>query len=746
MLAAAAVAAQSAEPTPTPAATTERIFVTAGGIEHSQTDTVEPVSVLSDIALKQQAAPTLGDTLRDQPGVASSGFTAGASRPIIRGLADNRVRVLNNGTEVHDVSNLSPDHAPTIATLLSQTIEVVRGPATILYGSGAIGGVVNVLDNRIPVEAPSSPVSGEVAGRFGSADLERSGAVSVKVAATKNIVITADGMILRTDDRQIPGFALSEDVRSQLSAAQLRGRGFGENPEGEVPNTYVRTKDYGFGASYVWEKGYVGVSFSQLLSIYGVPGEPPAGNPVEPQMPVHLDLDKRQLNLRSSVVEPFPGFSTVNIKSSYTNYEHQEIAKDSVEATFKSSGTDSRLELVHQPIGAFKGSIGGQILTKDLSVLGDEAFLQPTETFQIAAFVFEEIKADPFHIHVGGRVEYDLAEIDSSDPELTSLTSRDQRERDFLPLSVAAGITRDFGKDYVLAVNATFSQRAPTVEELFARGPHEATFQFIIGDPDLDVETSRGIDVSFRKKAGVVTGSISGFYNYFTDFIAFTPTGDVEDGQPVFLYESKTAEFFGGEAQVQFHFLPQQLEEPAPAVAEDNKSLKAMITGEEVTARPNPNDFFLDLRADYVHAEDVDRDEPLPRITPFRYSASLNYQSPGWTAKIEGQRVNRQSRTAELETSTPGYTFLNASVGYKFPDRADIRERLPARDESARRGSAGSPFVSQGRPAAGGTQHRRGDADDVLNHNLARASRAALRAAAAPALVRTSSSTLPLRT
>ncbi|MDQ3082426.1 MAG: TonB-dependent receptor, partial [Gemmatimonadota bacterium] len=195
----------------------------------------------------------------------------------------------------------------------------------------------------------------------------------------------------------------------------------------------------------------------------------------------------------------------------------------------------------------------------------------------------------------------------------------------------------------------------------------DATFQFILGDPELMEETSRGVDVTLRKTAGVVTGSVSGFYNRFTDFIAFTPLAEFEDGLRVFAYTPKTAEFFGGEAQVQFHLLPLTIAgEAETTVAEDPKSVRSVITREAPEPQKNPNDLFLDLRADYVRAEDVDTGEPLPRITPFRYSASLNYKSAAWNASIEGQRVSRQNRTAEFETSTPGYTFLNATIGHDF--------------------------------------------------------------------------------
>jgi iron complex outermembrane receptor protein len=231
-------------------------------------------------------------------------------------------------------------------------------------------------------------------------------------------------------------------------------------------------------------------------------------------------------------------------------------------------------------------------------------------------------------------------------------------------VSGAVGVLYDFAQGWQFAVNGTYSQRAPTAEELFARGPHAATFQFIIGDPTLSEEKNVGVDVSLRKTAGFVTGTISGFYNRYDGFIDFAPTGAFEDGFQVFVYTPKTAEFYGGEAKVDFHFLPLNItrmrnEEPMDA--------KSVITkNESSTSEKNPNDLFLRVQADYVHASDLDTGDPLPRITPLRFTASLNYESEKWNASIEGQRVEQQDRVAPFETSTPGYTFLNASLGYKF--------------------------------------------------------------------------------
>lgn len=660
-----------ASPTPTPSATGQapvasRIVVTGGEIEQSSTDTAQAVSVPSGNKLKQQVTASLGDTLSSQPGVAASGFSNGASRPIIRGLSDNRVRVLNDGTEVFDVSNLSPDHAPSVSPLISQSIEIVRGPATILYGSGAIGGVVNVVDNRIPVELPPNPFGGEFDARFASGDLERSVAGQLEVALSKHFVLHFDSSFQRTDSRRIPGFALDDRIRAELPPGQRDDNEFGGDPHGEVPNTYVETKDWGIGGSYVWDNGYIGASFNQFLSVYGIPDDPEVDDPTVSPSRVRLDITKRQGNVRSSVVDPFPGFTTLNFKFVYTDYKHLEIDGNTVGSTFKTSGVDSRLELVHKPIGLFEGSLGGQFFYKELSILGADAFLQPTTSTAGSAFLFEEVKLGAFTIQFGGRVERDNVSIDSSDPDLTSLTSPNQKDQDFTPLSAAGGVIYHFLDNWELTLNATFSQRAPTAEELFPRGGHDATFQFIVGDPNLGVETSRGVDVSVRKKAGVVTGTLSGYYNSFSDYIDFSPTADFVDGLRVFNYTPKDADFFGGEAQVDFHLLSLTITRISGQSVDDPKSVKNVITHSEGTAEPNPLDLYLRLQSDYVHAEDSNSGEPLPRITPLRYSASLNYVSPTWNASIEGQRVNRQYRTAEFETSTPGYTFLNASISRRF--------------------------------------------------------------------------------
>jgi iron complex outermembrane receptor protein len=511
----------------------------------------------------------------------------------------------------------------------------------------------------------AQPIKGEFDARFDSATLERSSAAAFDIRASDHLMLHLDGAIVRTDSLHIPGYALDDRIRDELSPEQrARGSSFGGDPEHIVPNTQTFSRDFGVGASYIWNQGYVGVSFNQFLSVYHTPDDPEVDDPIVPPAPVRLDMTKRQYNLRAGIADPLPWFINGTVKFSYTDYQHLEIDGDTVGSTFKTRGFDSRVELVQKPLGKLEGSVGVQALYRDFAVLGDDAFLQPTHTLQLAGFVFEELKLSPVRLQVGARVEYDRVRIDSDDPTLTALTPGADRQRDFVPLSVAAGAIYDFTPDVNAAFTARYSERAPTAEELFARGPHDATFQFLVGDPALPKERVLGLDLTLRKRAGVITGSIGGFYNRFFDFIDFANTGQVEDDLAVFDYTDKRAEFFGGEAQVAWHLLPQTI--TVPVARGDGKSVKEIVAGRDDTPTRNPHDLYVEVRGDYVHAQEFTDDQPLPRIPPLRYGAALVYDGPVFGGRIEVQRVSEQDRVAEFETKTPGYTFLNASVTYTF--------------------------------------------------------------------------------
>lgn len=642
----------------------DEVVVTGSPIGRSAFDLAQPVSTLSGAPLKLKLGPTLGETLSGEPGVAASSYTAGASRPIIRGLADDRVLVLQNGTDIFDVSSLSPDHNPSLQPLNAQSIEVVRGPATILYGSSAIGGVVNVLDRRIPTTVPS-PVAGEIDGRFSSGTMERSGSANFDLRATEHLVFHLDGTLLRTDNLRVPGRVFSPRIREGVGEVRReRGNQYGGYPEHLVPNTSIKSQDFGIGTSYIWDKGYLGFAFSQYLAEYGVPdGGDPLDDPAEFPARVKLDIHKRRYEVRSSIQDPLPWLSGANFKLSYTEYKHNELDDNIVGSTFKTHGLDARVELLHHAIGKLEGSLGFQGIYRTLGVYGDEAFLRPNQTATGAAFIFEELNLQPVRFQMGARVEYDRVHLGSDDPAFTSLTRGAETSRDFVPLSGALGVIYDFTKEANAALTVRYSERAPTAEELFARGPHDATFQYLIGEPDLPKEKVLGFDLSVRKRSGFVTGSASAFYNHFFDFIDFAGTGAIEDDLNVFQYAEKRADFFGGEGQMAFHFLPAHV----PVQKGDGKSVKEIVSQERTDGEMlNPNDLFLEVNASYVHAQDETTDHPLGRIPPLRFGAAVGYQSPAFGARIEVVRTDSQTRHAEFETATEGYTFLNASLTYTF--------------------------------------------------------------------------------
>lgn len=643
----------------------DEVVVSGSPIDRSAFDLAQPVSILSGEPLKMKLGPTLGETLSGQPGVSASSYTAGASRPIIRGLADHRVLVLQNGTDISDVSSLSPDHNPSLQPLTAQSIEVVRGPATILFGSSAIGGVVNVLDRRIPTAAPAQPVAGEINGRFSSGTLERSESASFDLRATDHLVFHLDGTLLRTDNLRVPGHAFSPRTRQEMGEVRRqRGNRYGGDPEHLVPNTSIKSQDFGLGASYIGEKGYLGFSFSQYLAEYGVPdGGDPIGDPAEVPARVKLDIRKRRYEVRSALQDPLPWLTGANFRMSYTEYKHNELEDNLVGATFKTHGLDSRLELLHVPIGKLEGSLGFQGSYRTLGVYGDEAFLRPNQTTQGAAFLFEEINLQPVRFQMGARVEYHRVHIGSDDPKFTSLTRDADTTRDFMPVSGALGVIYGFANETNAALTVRYSERAPAAEELFANGPHDATFQFLLGEPGLPKERVLGLDLSVRKKAGFVTGSLSAFYNHFFNFIDFAAAGAVEDDLTVFRYANKQADFYGGEGQVAFHFLPAT--STVPAQRGDGKSVKEIVTKEQAGgAVPNPNDLYLEVNASYVRAQDETTDRPLGRIPPLRFGGAIGYQSPGFGARIEVLRTESQTRHAEFETGTEGYTLLNAGLTY----------------------------------------------------------------------------------
>ena len=643
---AAAQDAVAPSPSPTPAeeAAHERIVVSSTPLGRDLFEQTQSVTILSGDELKLRLEPTLGETLSREPGVSSTYFGPGASRPVIRGLGEDRIRVLQNGVTTIDVSNVSPDHAVTAEPLTIKTIDVVRGPATLLYGPNTVGGVVNVIDNRVPTERLSRPMEGKAEGRLSTAEEERSGAGLVEFQLGR-IVVHLDGFIRETNDIEIPGFARSARLR-RLEPLE-------EEARGTLPNSFTESRGGAAGASYIWDGGYIGLAYSGLDSNYGTVAEEE----------VTIDLRQRRWDVRGAFNEPFAPIKAINYKWSYSDYLHTEFEGPEVGTVFDIRGYDARLEVLHQKLGLFEGAIGYQGQQTDFSALGEEAFLPAVETVTNAVFVFEELALDPVRLQFGARYDHisnDRAENENFGPALA---------RDFNAFSGSAGIVYTPVEPYVIALSIAYTQRPPTYVELFSNGPHVATNSFEIGNPDFGKEESLAFDLSFRKKVGRITGALSLFYNRFDGFITAQPTGEISEdeeedehghgeGLPIFAYRAVDADFLGGELNLTIHILEPRAAEAADA-SKDGKTAAAARAG-------SPHELHLDLKADYVYAQNRESDRSLPRITPFRTSAALVYAwQDRFSARIEGQYVHDQDRTAEFELPTDSYFLLSASASYR---------------------------------------------------------------------------------
>jgi iron complex outermembrane receptor protein len=634
-------AAYSQNPERAPA-TLDEIVITASPLGRTLFEQAQPVSILSGDELKLKLAPTLGETLSSTPGVSSSYFGPAASRPIIRGLEADRIRILQNGSNTIDASATSPDHAVSFDPVSIQSVEIVRGPATLLYGPNAIGGVVNAIDNRIPDERIDVPVRGSVEGRYGSVNGERGGAFTLE-GGVLGFNWHLEGYKRATDEIHIPGFARSDRLREREPLEP------GEHEQKDVlPNSDLRTEGLSGGASYVWDKGYFGMVYSGFHTNYGTVAE----------REVTIDMEERRWDFRGAFFAPFAHIKSIKYSLGIGDYEHTEFEGAAVGTVFENEGYDGRFEIAHDKLGPFEGAIGYQTEKSSFSAIGAEALVPHVDTLTNSVFVFEELTFNPqWRLQLGARYDHITADADAAEGFGPA------RGRTFDNVSGSAGLVFTPVEAYAIALNVALTQRAPTYAELFSNGPHVATNAFEVGNDSLGAEKAFSIDLSVRKKLGRVTGSVSGFYYRFTDFIGEFANGEVvageEDDLPVFVYRATDARFFGGEAEIDFHLI----EPPTPEAPLTGKDAKAVAT-----AQPAPKQSLdLVLKADYVNATDTISHDPLPRIPPFRASAALNYQWDRFSAGIEGQFVAHQNRISEFELATDSYFLLNASIGYKLP-------------------------------------------------------------------------------
>ncbi|HEX8420385.1 MAG TPA: TonB-dependent receptor [Sphingomonas sp.] len=628
-----------------------RDIIVTGVVETSERDVLQGTSVISGAELTRNLRPTIGETLARQPGVSATSFGPSASRPILRGFQGERIRVLTDGIGSIDVSNTSVDHAVIIDPLLAERIEVLRGPSALLFGSSAVGGVVNVIDTRIPRTVPENGYRLNGIANFGSAATERSGGAAGDVAVGEHLVLHADGSYLKSDDlRTGKGYLLSPAARaaalSQVglpqpdtdepidfaASAALRNR---------LPNSAAETWTAGAGASIITDTGNLGVSYSHYDSLYGVPIRFATAVGQEQEAP-RLSVVQNRFDLRGEVKTGGGFLDRIRIRAGQASYRHFELEEDgSVGTAFYNKGLEGRLELVQAKRGGWQGASGVQFFNRIFNVVGDEAFLPKNETNQTGFFTLQQYSSGAFRAE--GGLRYEATDLAARTLPDDARFFRGSRQFDAVSGSLGAsyGVT-----DAVrLGVNLSHTERAPSGEELFANGAHAGTQAYELGSPDFKLEKSWGIEATAHVHGDGFSLDASAYYNRFTNYIsenqvdvavcqgAAAPSGREVD-LPCFQYQQQDATYYGFEADASVRL--------------------AQIGGYTINA---------DVLGDYVRATIVDQG-PIPRIPPARALGGIEAQGDAANARVEVEHVFPQNRIAPFETRTDDYTMVNASIGF----------------------------------------------------------------------------------
>lgn len=611
------------------AQTLPEVTISSSGLQLGASDMTTPVSVLEGDELARRRSATLGETLAGEPGISSSHFGAGASRPIIRGMDGARVKVLSDSAQIHDASTISPDHAVTSEPMLATQIEVLRGPSALVYGAGAVGGAVNVLDGKIPTAIPAKGYEGSAELRANSGAHEAAGAFALTGGAG-NLAVHVEGVARDASDYRV---------------------GSGWAQDSKVPGSFNRTDTTSLGLSWVGERGYLGAAYTRQTARYGLPGHSHSfegchthGNQLHcgthgtddghgheghdhdhedehSAVPV-VDLRSERLDVRGQLRQPFTGFSVLRLRAGVTDYAHDEIEDGAVATTFANKAYDARIELQHEPINGFKGLLGLQTSQRKFRADGAEAYIRPTVTRQTGLFVLEEYRINDWRFEAALRHDRQSADVEAG-----GKLSAAQRSHN--GTSASLGAVWKFAPGYTLGATLTRASRAPSAEELYARGLHMATSTYENGDAQLRAETSRNIDLSLRKTSGDTTFSASVFRNRIGNYI-YGRTLDELDGLQLLQYSQGDATFTGFEGHIR-----QRL----------TRQLGVTLFGDSVRAR---------LADGGV----------LARIPAQRVGVRLDANWQAWQGQAEWVQVARQSRVAAFETATPGYGMLNVGAAY----------------------------------------------------------------------------------
>ena len=637
------------------------VTVSAGGLGQSGSEMTTPASVLEGQELVLRREATLGETLSGEPGIHSSHFGAGASRPIIRGMDGPRVKILSDGAELHDASSISPDHAVAMEPMLATQIEVLRGPSALIHGGGAMGGVVNILDNKIPTKIPEKGYEGSAELRYGSGAKEKAGAFSLTGGAGQ-VAVHVEGLTRDADDYR---------VGSGWAGGSRVGGSFNRGDTGSL------------GLSWIGAQGYLGAAYTRQTSRYGLPGHSHDfegchthgdhlhcgshdghdhdehdhdHDHAEHEVPV-VDMVSERLDMRGELRQPFAGVAALRFRAGVTDYRHDEIEEGAIATTFTNKAHDARVEIEHQPIGGLRGLVGMQTTNRKFSAIGEEAYVQPTETRRNSLFLLEEYRWQDWRFEGALRHERQTAE---------ALTSGVERKHS--GTSASLGAVWQLAPGYQLATSLTHSSRLPTVEELYAKGLHMATSTYERGNADLQREKSKAWDLSLRKTAGDTTFGVSAFQHRVNNYI-YGRTLDEHDGLQLLQYSQADARFTGLEGHVR-----QRL----------GSHWGVTLFGDTVRAR-------------------LDAGGTLPRIPSARVGLRVDARWNGWQGMAEWVQVGKQNRVADFESTTDGYGMLNLSASYQMRTAGGTPWQIyvKGRNLTDRLGYAHTSFIKSAAPLMG---------------------------------------------
>jgi len=626
-----------------PVQTMDTIQVQAHPLVQTAADFAVADQVVDQKALSERAT-TIGDALADELGVYSNQYGSGSSRPVIRGQDGPRVKVLQHASETADVSTLSPDHAVTVDPILAKQVEVIRGPSTLLYGAGTVGGLVNVTDQKIPTQMPEDGLEGTVGLRYNSGSDEKLASAGVTAGIGENFALRVEGSKRKANDYIAPDYFHEHDDELEK--------------ERRVGNTFAEGQTVNIGGSWIHDRGFVGLSYSNRQDQYGLPGHSHEyhgcvlhgdhfhGCPTpDPDAPAHeehggpwVDLKSERYEVRTELEQPFAGVEKLRAHASITDYEHNELEESEVISNFKSKGYDGRLELVHVPVAGWEGVIGTQISQQKINLAasehdhhedGDEddeehhvhgsgVVMPDTKTDKFSLFALEHKQLGDVHVELGARVDHQKVKVDS-----------DQKDYSGTGVSASAAANWEFAPNYKLSVVGSHQQRLPLAQELYADGLHFATNTYELGNPDLDKETSNNLELGLHYEGDKLDYHVHVYHNWFDDYIygeTVAQKGNLRGVQ----YTQDKARFYGTEAQAGYQI---------------NDMYKVSVFGDYVRGK--------------IEAENA------PRVPAGRLGTKVEADfADGWSGLAEYYHVFNQDKIASYEDETQGYNMVNVGLSY----------------------------------------------------------------------------------